>query len=109
MGRFDNRSVAARKAGSVVGEPEERTLPGAIRQMRDNPELAQVGGWLSRVTFRKKLVGGVDPEDVWRKLEELNALYENALVAERARCNLLIRQLRLSEQQTPEPEGDTNG
>lgn len=107
MGRFDDRTAAARKAGSAGGKPEERASSGEIRQMRDNPELAQVSAWLSKVTFRKKLVGGVDPEDVWKKLEELNALYENALVAERVRCNLLIRQLRLDEGRTP--EGDADG
>lgn len=107
MGRYDDRTLAARKAGSADGKPEERASPGEIRQMRDNPELAQVSAWLSKVTFRKKLVGGVDPEDVWKKLEELNALYENALVAERVRCNLLIRQLRLNEGRTP--EGDADG
>ena len=34
--------------------------------------------------------------DVWKKIEELNGLYEKALSAERVRCNLLIRQVRLS-------------
>lgn len=92
MGRFDRKTVAARKAG----EPGDRPPSGTLR---DNPELDRVGAWLAEVTFRKRLLGGLDPEDVWKKLEELNALYENALIAERARYSLLIRQLRLGAQE----------
>ncbi|MCD8396280.1 MAG: hypothetical protein LUD12_03690 [Lachnospiraceae bacterium] len=49
-----------------------------------NTEHQKMLDWLKTVKFRKTLVGGVREEDVWRKLEELNRLYEGALVAERA-------------------------
>lgn len=46
--------------------------------------------WLQKVRFRKCLFGGVSEADVWKKLEELNAMYETALAAERARYDALL-------------------
>lgn len=43
--------------------------------------------WLSSVRFKRKLFGGLDEADVWKKLEELNDLYEKALLADRIRRN----------------------
>ena len=40
--------------------------------------------------FRKNLLGGVDEVQMWKKLEELYGLYENAIRAERARYNALL-------------------
>lgn len=48
-------------------------------------DLLEIQNWLKTVKFKKKLIGGVDEVEVWKKLEELNALYERALIAERAR------------------------
>lgn len=47
------------------------------------PEQRQIVTWLQNVKFKRKLFGGVDEADVWRKLEELNALYEKALLIQR--------------------------
>lgn len=47
--------------------------------------------WLKKLRFRKCLFGGVREEDVWKKMEELNALYEAALVAEQARYDALLQ------------------
>ena len=52
--------------------------------------------------FKKKVVGGLDPQDVWKKIEELNAMYEEAILAERVRCNLVIRQMRHAADISPE-------
>lgn len=46
--------------------------------------------WFQTVKFRKTLFGGVDEAYLWKKLEELNGLYETALVAERARYDALL-------------------
>ena len=40
--------------------------------------------------FRKNLLGGVDEAAMWKKLEELYALYEAAIRAERTRYNVLL-------------------
>ena len=45
--------------------------------------------YVKKLRFKKRLFGGVDPDDVWRKLEELNRLYERALLEERARYDAL--------------------
>ena len=44
------------------------------------------------VKFRKNLLGGVDEAAMWKKLEELYALYEAAIRAERTRYNVLLEQ-----------------
>lgn len=89
MGKYES-SPSRGGAKPAPREPQPRA------ELQANAEYDKIAAYLSGVKFRKKAFGGVDPADVWKKIEELNALYENALVAERARCNLLIRQARLS-------------
>lgn len=54
------------------------------------PEQKQIADWLKKVKFKKKLVGGVNEIDVWKKIEELDSMYEEALKAQQIRCNTLI-------------------
>ena len=55
-----------------------------------NQEQEEIIDWLEKVKFRKQFIGGVSEQDVWRKIRELNALYEQALGAERVRYDTLI-------------------
>ena len=55
-----------------------------------NHEQASIQKWLKQVRFKKKMFGGVDEADVWKKIAELNELYEAALSAERARYDALL-------------------
>lgn len=48
-------------------------------------EQEEIKQWLENVTFKKNLFGGVDENDVWEKIQELNRLYEKALIAERSK------------------------
>ena len=48
--------------------------------------------WLRKVRFKKKLFGGVSERDVWKKIEELNNMYNLALIAERARYDALLEE-----------------
>lgn len=48
--------------------------------------------WLKALRFRKKLFGGIDEEEVLKKIEELNVLYEKALIYERARYDTLLKE-----------------
>ena len=48
--------------------------------------------WFQTVHFRKTLFGGVDEVQLWKKLEELDRLYEAALIEERARCDALLEE-----------------
>lgn len=124
MGKFDKKPVfpwgaksAPREAQTTPQEPETtpreqlqnppNTLkPAASAAPKDNPELQEIAQWLSTVKFRQKAVGGLDPADVWKKIEELNGMYEKALAAERMRCNLLLRQFRRAARSAPPEASD---
>ncbi len=41
----------------------------------------EIRQWLQSVKFKRTRFGGVDEADVWKKLDELNSLYEKALIA----------------------------
>lgn len=56
-------------------------------------EYYAVAKWLSEVKFAPAVLGA-DQADVWRKIEKLCELYEDALDAERARNAKLERKLR---------------
>lgn len=55
-----------------------------------NLEQMKIAKWLKKLRFRKKVFGGVNEQDVWKKISELNTMYEAALTAERVRYNSLI-------------------
>ena len=57
-----------------------------------SPEQEAIIQWFRTVKFRKNLLGGVDEAAMWKKLEELYALYEAAIRAERTRYNVLLEQ-----------------
>ena len=68
-----------------------RRLAGA-EESCISPEQEAIIQWFRTVKFRKKLLGGVDEAAMWKKLEELYALYEAAICAERTRYNVLLEQ-----------------
>lgn len=51
----------------------------------------QILDYVTGMKFKPKLIGGVDPDDVLKKMEELNRLYEMALLQERARYDALLQ------------------
>ena len=57
-----------------------------------NHEQERIQKWLKQVRFKKTLFGGVNEADLWKKIAELNSLYEAALSAERARYDALLAQ-----------------
>lgn len=59
-----------------------------------NREQKRILVWLRKVKFKKQFLGGVSERDVWKKIEELNSMYNLALVAERARYDALLAQQR---------------
>ncbi len=48
------------------------------------PEESAVLEWINSVKFKKVRFGGVDEKDVWKKIDELNRLYEKLIIAMRA-------------------------
>ena len=59
-----------------------------------NHEQQRIQERLKQVRFQKTVFGGVNEADVWKKIAELNALYEAALSAERARYDALLKEQR---------------
>lgn len=57
-----------------------------------NSTHAEICEWIKKLKFKRKLFGGLDEDDVLRKMTELNALYEAALLSERARFDALLAQ-----------------
>lgn len=56
-----------------------------------NQEHQKIAAWMETVKFKKKIFGGLDEIDVWNKLTELNQMYDQALIAERARYDTLLK------------------
>ncbi|MDO5400376.1 MAG: hypothetical protein Q4F17_05255 [Eubacteriales bacterium] len=54
-------------------------------------EQEKILSWLKKVRFRRAVLGGVSEADVWKKIGELNAMYEAALAAERTRYDALLK------------------
>ena len=72
------------KANRVRGRPNL----GNVKPLNHEQECIQK--WLKQVRFKKVFFGGVDEADLWKKIAELNSLYEAALSAERARYDALL-------------------
>ena len=51
---------------------------------------ARIAEWLRKVKFRKQIFGGVSQADVFKKIGELNDMYREAQIAERARYDALL-------------------
>lgn len=100
MGKKFNNSTSNTRRNTSSGSIPKGT------DLQSNPEFQKIADWLSEVKFSHKLFGGLDPVDVWKKIEELNTLYENALVAERVRYNLYLKQIMKNNQQGASDEGE---
>lgn len=58
------------------------------------PAEQEIRSWISTVRFKRKVIGGLDEKDVWKKIGELDALYAKALAAERLRCDTMVAHWR---------------
>jgi len=70
-----------------------------------NENINEIAEWLEQVRFRKQFFGGLREEDVWKKINELNEIYQAALKAERIRYDALLdhykkenREIQFSEE-----------
>ena len=52
--------------------------------------MEEIAGWLKELKFRKKIIGGVDEDNVWHKLDELQAQYQSAFDAQAERYQALL-------------------
>lgn len=70
----------------VRGTPREKT-----EKLLSDRELKRIRSWLKQVRFKRTFFG-VSEADVWKKIAELNGLYETMLNAERARYDALLEE-----------------
>lgn len=63
-----------------------------MKEEADNKIQEDIVRWIKKLKFKKKLIGGVDEADVLKKIEELNSLYEKALLNERTRYDVLMKE-----------------
>ena len=62
--------------------------------------------WLKNLKFRKRIFGGVRESDVFKKISELDYMYKEALLAERARYDALLSRQAADPTQSETP-GDS--
>lgn len=67
-----------------------------------NREQEKIINWLEKVKFSKQLLGGVNEQDVWKKINELNEMYEAALRAERIRYDALLEEQKKRYESNPD-------
>lgn len=93
-----NTGSHQRRGGKTPPAPrvQKDMMPGLAEEEAGEPALnheqARIKKWLRQLRFKKAVFGGVDEADVWKKLGELNSLYEAALSAERARYDALMQE-----------------
>lgn len=85
MGKYQSSSI-----GGVKNKNRTRARADSSPMEPLNHEQKRIRKWLKQVRFKKALFGGVNEADVWKKIAELNTLYEAALSAERARFDALL-------------------
>jgi hypothetical protein len=88
-----SKSRRKKKAKVPAGHADLKSMHEAAKIPKEhelNLEQAKIGQWLKKLRFRRKLFGGVSEKDVWKKIGELNAMYEASLAAERIRYDTLI-------------------
>ena len=105
MARTDHQGGgrANESAAAVLTLELTDVTPEALAKV--NSEYASIPGWLKKVKFRRRLIGGVDEHDVWKKIGELNDRYTRALVAERARYDALLATAGVPPDTGPEAPG----
>ena len=69
-----------------------------------NENINEIAEWLEEVRFRKQFFGGVSEQDVWKKINELNVMYEAALRDERTRYNTMIEHYKITGQELQDGE-----
>ena len=90
---YQMETEEAGSAGRRIGSMSQKNRDGeqGNGKILFSPEQEQrIAGFLQKVKFRKRVFGGVSEEDVWKKIGELNEMYRQALLAERARYDTLL-------------------
>lgn len=84
MGAYSKRlSKESQRENRVRGTPQRQSARSDQQSIRE---------WLNHVRFKRTVFGGVRESDVWKKITELNTMYEQALAAERVRYDALLEE-----------------
>lgn len=93
--------MSTKKSGRKKGQENNTTRDAAVHTEQEsfeaepiNAEQQKIIQWLKKVHFKKRIFGGVSEADVWKKIGELNTMYDAALAAERIRYDTMIEHYR---------------
>ena len=90
----DSRGEQAEKKAAKKSPAADRNIAPETEPL--NQEQQRLRDWYKNVKFKKTTFGGIDEVNLWKKLEELNEIYESSLSAERARYDALIKSYNAS-------------
>ena len=90
----DSRGEQAEKKAAKKSPVADRNIAPDTEPL--NQEQQRLRDWYKNVKFKKTTFGGIDEVNLWKKLEELNEIYESSLSAERARYDALIKSYNAS-------------
>lgn len=97
------KAVRRRRADKAAEAPTLPPLP-------ENPYQQKIADWLGKMKLKKVTFGGVSEKQVWKRMGELNEMYQQMLAIERARYELLLHQAGIAfDPQTPYPEPPAQG
>lgn len=74
------------------GMTEQRKKSDELKNVLNKEQLV-IAQWLEKVCF-KKVLFGVSEADVWKKIAELDGMYQQALKAERVRYDTLLEEYK---------------
>ena len=77
--------MSNRRGGSAI---DSKRIPEEENSWQQENRIVK---YLQQLKFKKKLFG-VDEADVWKKIQELNHMYEESLKWERKRYDLLLKE-----------------
>lgn len=75
-----------------------------MENKNENENIKEIAEWLENLRFRKQFFGGVGEEDVWKKIGELNDMYEAALRDERTRYDTMIEHYKKTGEELQDGE-----
>lgn len=61
--------------------------------MKEQEHIKKIADYLENLSFKKKIVFGLDETDVWKKIQELDSLYQEAMKIQAIRYEALIEAL----------------
>ncbi len=88
---------AKRSSRSSNQTVQQSSAPDGPILTKQQEELLQ---WFKTVKFRKAFIGGIDERSMWKKLEQLNELYEKAILSERARYDAMLNAYKTTANKT---------